>query len=99
PDLRVRQDGLGLAGVGLDGGGVRVPCEDGLAVRDGHRINVDVDDARVRVRLLGDLVDVAGGRAARADVEELVDAPGVEALARPAQEGAVGLHGQRRVGG
>ena len=42
----------------------------------GDRVDVDVDDARFRHDLLGDLVHVALGRDAGADVEELASRPG-----------------------
>ena len=72
-----------------------LPLQDFLAVRHRHRVDVDVAHPRRRVDPLGDLVHVADGRDAGADVEELAD-PGVgEELHRAAQEGPVGLGHQR----
>ena len=73
-------------------------------MRDGDGVDVGVDDPGVRVGLLGDLVHVALGRDAGADVEELPDARGAEEphgvaeeLAVGPREGAhVGLDGQQR---
>jgi hypothetical protein len=75
-DLRAGGDGGRVAEVAADGGDALGPVlEDGLGVQDDDRVAVNVDDPRVRVGGLGDLVDVGGGGQARADVEELPDAP------------------------
>ena len=68
-------------------------------MRDRHRVDVDVDDPRLRVDPLGDLVDVADGRDAGADVEELVDATAGQLGDRPAQERPSGAHGVGEIGG
>jgi len=70
------QDLLRVAQVRIDDHGVRVARQDGPAVRDRDRdrVDVDVDHPGVRVGLLGDLVHVALGRYARADIEELAGA-------------------------
>ena len=62
-----------LAGVGLEHGGEAVGPQR-RAVRHGDRVDVHVDDARGRVPALGDLVHVADGGDAGAEVEELADA-------------------------
>ena len=67
-----------------------VAGQDGLAVRDRDRVDVGVDHARTRVGVLGDLVHVALGRDAGADVEELADAGRGEEPDRPAEERPVG---------
>ena len=54
---------------------LRVAGEDFLAVRHGDRVDVDVDHPGVRGGPLGDLVHVADGGDARADVEELAGCP------------------------
>jgi hypothetical protein len=59
-------------------------------VHDDDGVAVHVDDPRVRVGGLRDLVDVGHGGQARADVEELPDAPlGGEEMDDPAEEGPV----------
>jgi hypothetical protein len=77
-------------------------------VGHGDLVAVDVDDAGIRGDLLGDLVHVALGRDAGADIEELADPrlPG-EVADGPPQEGPVlahggtqdRVHGQHRAGG
>ena len=62
------QDLLRLAQVGLDDRGVRVPGQQGPAVRDRDRVDVDVGDPRTGDRPLGDLVHIRLGRHPRADV-------------------------------
>jgi hypothetical protein len=94
----VFDDLVGLAQVGADRAGVRVAGEDRLPVRDGDRVDVDVDDARVGRAALGHVVHVAQRRYPGADIEELPD-PGVgEPLHDPAQVGAVGVRDQPDVG-
>jgi hypothetical protein len=68
-------------------------------VLDGDRVVVDVGNTSVRGNLLGDLVDVAHGGDARADVKELADArlPG-EVADGPAQERPVRAHRHRGIG-
>src|SRR3569833_620987 len=73
-DRRMAQDSAGIAQVGLDHGDALVHGEERLPVGDDDRIVVHVDDAGLRVVLLGDLVDVLGGRQTAADVDELGDA-------------------------
>jgi hypothetical protein len=91
PDLGVPQDPVGLAQVGLDHEGA-VAGQQGAAVRHHHRVVVHVHDPGVGGDLLGDLVDVAPGRQAAAEVDELADAglAGQEADG-PAQERPVVL--------
>ena len=96
-DLRVGQDRLRVAQVLLEHRGALVAGQDLLAVRHRHRVHVDVDDARLPVDPLGDLVHVADGGDAGADVEELADAGLGEVLHGPAQERAVGLGHQWRL--
>ena len=93
PGLGVVEDGRGVAGIGLDHGGVRGVGQHGPAVRDRDRVEVHVDHPTGRVGLLGDLVHVADRRDARADVEELGDPGLAEEVHRAAQERAVGAHG------
>nr|BFF02284.1 hypothetical protein GCM10020241_39590 [Streptoalloteichus tenebrarius] len=81
----------------MDHGGPLVAVEDRAAVDDGDRVAVDVDDPGVRVDRPGDLVHVADGRDARAQVEELPD-PAVQAEPHgPPQERPVGAHDERQV--
>ena len=84
------QDLLWLTQVGVDHGGVVVAVQDGLAVRDGDRVDVRVDHPRGGVGLLGDLVHVALGGDAGAYVEELPDAGRGQEPHGPAQERPVG---------
>jgi hypothetical protein len=95
---RVGQDFFRFAQVGLDNGGVLVTRQDGLAVRDGHRVDFSAGHAGARVGLLGDLVHVALGGDSRADVEELADACRGEEPHRPAEERPVGAGGIPDVG-
>ena len=61
---------------------------------------VDVDDAAVGCHGLGDLVGVAGGGQAGADVQELADTGlGGQMAHRANEEGAAGSRNQRSVGG
>ena len=64
----------GSAQVGLDDRGFLVTVQEGLAVRDGHRVDVNVGHPGGRGGLLGDLVHVALGGDAGPDVQELADA-------------------------
>ena len=50
-----------------------VARQDGPAVRDSHLVDVRVDDVGAGAGLLSDLVHVALGRDARADVKKLAD--------------------------
>src|SRR4029450_992580 len=85
PELRVLEELVGLAQVALDGHGV-VAGQQGPAVGHTHRVDVDVDHPGLGSGRLGDLVDVALGGQAAAEVDELPD-PGVgEGLDGPAQE-------------
>jgi len=54
----VGQDLLWLAQVGADDRGVLIPGEKSLAVRDGDRVNVNIDNPGIRAGLLGDLMHV-----------------------------------------
>ncbi len=83
------QHRVGLAQVGVHRARIRVVGEQQLAVRDRERLVVDVDDAAAGIRLLRDLVRVADGRDAGADVQELPDAVARAEADGPAQEGAV----------
>jgi hypothetical protein len=80
-----------VAEIASDGGDALGPVlENGLSVQDDDGVAVNVDDPRVRVGGLGDLVDVGGGGQARADVEELPDTPlRGEEMDDPAEEGPV----------
>ena len=77
----------------MDHPGPVVAGEQLPAVRDRDRVDVDVDHPGLRVRRLGDLVHVADGRNAGADVEELVDAGVEQRPYGPAQELPAGAHG------
>jgi hypothetical protein len=72
----VEEPGDLLAGAdgALDGLDRGVAVQDEPTVPDRDVVMVDVDHARPRRGLLGDLVDVLLGRDAGADVEELADA-------------------------
>src|SRR6266508_1737174 len=78
------------AQVALHRGGQFVAGEDVQALGHRHGVDVDVDHPGVGRRLLGDLVDVAGGRDARADVEELADPEAHEVADGPTQERPIG---------
>ena len=80
-----------VAEIAPDGGDALGPVlEDGLGMQDDDRVAVNVDDPRIRVGRLGDLVNVGGGGQARADVEKLPDTPlGGEEMDDPAEEGPV----------
>src|SRR5688572_18964933 len=84
------EDGVRLAEVSEDGGGPLVPVEDLQAVGDRSRVEIHVHHPGVRSDRLGDLVDVALGGNARAEVEELPYAGLGEVAHRPAEEGPVG---------
>src|SRR5207248_4587991 len=66
---RLGHDPVRFPHVGLDDAGALFAVENRPALHDGDRIDVDVDHPGVRVRLLGDLVHVADGGNAGADVE------------------------------
>src|SRR6266542_4071561 len=72
-NLRVLQDLFGTARVLLDRGRPIVSSQNLPAVRDGHRVDVDVDDPRARCHLLRDLMYVSAGVYARPEVEKLPD--------------------------
>lgn len=59
-----------------------------------HRIDIDIDHPGNGIGALGDLVHVADGRDAGADIEKLVDPLIEEKADGPAQEGTVGLQGE-----
>ena len=88
----------GLAQIGVHGGDVDVVGEQRVGVHDHQRVVVAVDDPGVPAGGLGDLVDVALGGQAGADVQELPD-PRVAGQVphRPAQEPAVGPGGHRGI--
>jgi hypothetical protein len=91
----VVEDFAWLAQVGLDDRGVLGALQEGLAVRHDDGVDVDVGDPGGRVGLLGDLVHVALGGDARADVQELADTIRGEEPDRPADERAVGPADER----
>src|SRR5882672_12761191 len=68
-------------------------CPESVCTTRLATVVVNVDDAGVRRDALRDLVRVAGGRYARAEVEELPH-PGLgrEVANGPAEEGPVGAH-------
>src|SRR5690606_13997269 len=72
----VGEDLLGFGHVGRDHRGGVVVGEEGAPVRQHDGVDVDVDDAGVRLELLGDLVHVVPGGHAAAHVDELAG-PGV----------------------
>jgi hypothetical protein len=94
----VGEDLVRVAQVGVDDRGVLVAGQDGLAVRDRDRVDVDVDDPGARVGPLGDLVHVPLGRYAGPDVEELADAGAGQQPHRPAEKGPVCLADRAGVG-
>src|SRR5262249_52363696 len=96
--VRIGEDDLGVAQVGVDDGGAVVARQDGAPVGDGGRVPVHVDDAGVWVDLLGHIVDVALGGDAGAEVDELVDAGLAEVAYASAQEGPVDAGQARYVG-
>src|ERR1019366_6443573 len=98
PDGVVGEDLLRFAQVAVDDRGVVVAGQDGLAVRDRDRVDLDVGNPGTRIGLMGDLVHVALGRNAGADVEELADAARGEEPHRPAEEIAVGPRDRPDVG-
>jgi hypothetical protein len=92
---RVAEDRLRLAEVGLDEGHppLLAAGHQGPGVGQHDRVVVHVDDPRLRGQLLGDLVDVARGRDAGPDVEELADAGlGDQEPHGPAHERPLGPH-------
>ena len=64
---------------------------------DRDRVVVDIDHAGVGVDRVDHLVDVAHGRDAGPDVDELVHALARDVADRPSQEGPVGLHHRRQL--
>jgi hypothetical protein len=58
PGAGVGQDLFRLVQVGVDDRGVLIPGEESLAVRDGDRVNVGIDNPAIRAGLLGDLMHV-----------------------------------------
>ncbi len=92
------EDRRRVAGVGPEGGGIRIVSQQRRAVGHRERVDVHVEDARGGVAALGDLVDVPGGGDAAAQVEELVDAPVEQEGDGAAQEGAIGAGDERDVG-
>jgi hypothetical protein len=83
----------GVAHVGRRHRRERVAVEHRRGRRDGHRLVVDVGDARGGAAFPGDLVDVADGGDAGAEVEELVDALRLAEPDSPAEERPVGPYG------
>ena len=75
--------------------GARDAVQHAAGVRQHHRVVVDVDDPGLRAGLQGDLVRVAGGGQAGADVDDLPDAGLADQVTdHPAEEGPVPLHRQ-----
>jgi len=79
-----------IADVPVDHGRVRIGGQNGLAVRDRHRVDVGVDHPGGRVGALRHLVHVALGRDARADIQELADTGRGQEVHGPAEERPVG---------
>ena len=71
PGGLVGEDLLRLAQVGVDDRRVLIPGQESLAVRDGDRVNVDIDHPGIRAGLLGDLMHVPLSRDAGANIQEL----------------------------
>ena len=71
--LSIGEDDLGLAQVRLDDGRVRHGVQHVPAVRQHHRVVVDVDDPHIRAALAGHLVGVGRRGQARPDVDDLPD--------------------------
>jgi hypothetical protein len=91
--LGLLQDLLRLTQIGREvgGGTFRSALQQGAGVGLHDQVVVDVDDPCIGGDSLGDLVDVALGRYASADVQELTDARlGGQIANRSAQEGPVG---------
>ena len=84
------EDLLRFTQVSVDDCGVLAAGKDRLAVGDRDRVDVGIDHPGTGVGLRGDLVHVALGRNAGADVEELADAGLAEEPHRPAKELAAG---------
>ncbi len=98
-DRGVGQDVGRIADVGVDDVGVHGVAEQRLAVRVDDRVVVDVDDVHARVDLVRDLADVARRGQPGPDVDQLGDAHLADQVAHhPAQERAIVLGGQRRLG-
>jgi hypothetical protein len=91
-DGRQVQQRLRLPEVGLDDDDLLRLGEQGVSVGNHDRIVVDVDDLRVRVDLVSDLMHVVLGRQARPDVQELADALLREITDGPPQERPVFAH-------
>ena len=87
------EDPLRLTQVGVDDPGQLVAGQQLPAVRDRHRVDVDVHHSGLGVHPLRHLVHVAHGGNSGADVEELVDAGVEQHPDGPAQELPAGAHG------
>jgi hypothetical protein len=85
----VGQDRGGVAQVGLDDSRVWIVGQQPSAERHGDRVLVYVHHACVRGDVLRDLVHIADGREAGAEVDELPDALAGQEPHGAAQEGAV----------
>jgi hypothetical protein len=90
-DPRIIQDRVQVADIGLGDAGAVIARKQLAAHGHGHGISVDVHHPGVGRGCLGDFVYVACGGDARADVEELPDAPPGEEPDRAAQERPVRL--------
>src|SRR6266516_2692599 len=88
-NLRRAHDLIGPTQVSLQDADRVRPRDQRLAVRHHDWIVVDVDHPCLRAHALGDLVDVAAGRQAGADVEELPYAFAHEKAHGPAEKRAV----------
>jgi hypothetical protein len=87
PQVRVAQHRVRVAHVGGDDRGRPVMGEQLAGVGTDHRVNVHVDDVRIRRDPLHDPVRVALRGQARADVHELAQAPlGSHPAGRPLME-------------
>jgi hypothetical protein len=91
-DGRQAQQFLRLTEVGLDDDDLLRLGEQGVSVGNHDRIVVDIDDLRVRVDLVSDLMHVVLGRQAGPDVQELTDALLREKTNGPPQERPVFAH-------
>ena len=95
---RVGQDRIGVTQVLLDNGGVGVAAQDVLAMGDRDGIDVHIYHFRIRRGLLRHLVDIAEGRDAGAEIQELTDSFVDEEAYGPMQKRSIDLHDQRSVG-
>src|SRR5688572_6159751 len=80
PYLRVVENLRGLADIGLDHTNLGVAPQYGLTVRNGNRVDIHIDDPSIRIRPLGNLVNVSDRRDAGPNVKELVNALAQEKL-------------------